>query len=161
MKLKICGIILLIIATGLIFSGSSIQFLDTFKEDLYEMTKLEKNIDESYAKITEEMKDMHQSMMEMNNFFSLYYENIGENKEYYQDRFQKIKSQKEGIKKQVEKTEISCKETVNNISKEKCKSLKINNQKAQESYQNLEDSYEAFIEGHTEWLEKNKTVAMN
>lgn len=161
MNLKVYGNILLIMSIFLIFGGSSIQFLDTFKEDRQRTIELDKIVDHSYKEITNEMKQLHQSMTEMQELFSLYYENIGENKNYYEGKFIEIKNQKKSIEEQVEVTRKSCKKTVNSNSQEKCKSLEINTNMAQENYVKLEQNYEQLMEGHEEWLKKNRKVAMN
>lgn len=161
MNLKVYGNILLIMSIFLIFGGSSIQFLDTFKEDRQRTIELDKIVDHSYKEITNEMKQLHQSMTEMQELFSLYYENIGENKNYYEGKFIEIKNQKKSIEEQVEVTRKSCQKTVNSNSQKKCKSLEINTNMAQENYVKLEQNYEQLMEGHEEWLKKNRKVAMN
>ncbi len=161
MNFKVCGGILLAMSIFLIFGGSSIQFLDTFKEDRERTIEIDRTVDDNYEKITNDMKKLHQSMTEMQEFFTLYYENVGEQKSYYETKFMEIKNQKKIIEEQVEVAKDSCEKTVNSDSQEKCKSLEINTNKAQENYVKLEQNYEQLIKGHEEWLEKNKTIAMN
>lgn len=161
MKLKIYGGILLVISIFLIFGGSSIQFLDAIKMDQEAVRKLEMEIDNSYIEITNQMKSLHRSMVEMQGLFSLYYENLMENKMYYQSKFVEIQTQKIKIEKQLQNMTINCHNTVNKNSKEKCKSVEKNNEIAQDSYANLEHSYTKFINGHTEWTENNKVIVMN
>lgn len=160
MKFKMYGSILLVAASFLILGGSSMEFLNTFKEDREEMKKINQEVNKNYTEVTNDMKELHQSMLEMQNLFTLYYENIGENKEYYQNQLTSIKKQKDRLEDAMEEVKISCQIVVNDRSQEKCKSMIENNQKAQENYTKLEESYEQFMKGHEEWLIKNKTVAM-
>jgi len=153
--------ILLVVSLILIFGGSSIQFLNTFKEDRNATRKINQEVNQSYTKVTDEMKELHQSMLEMQPLFTLYYENIGDNKEYYQNQLASIKEQKNQIEKEMEEVKNNCQMTVNNRSQEKCKSMIENNQRVQENYIKLVANYEQFMKGHEEWLMNNKTIAMN
>lgn len=160
MNFKMVGSILFVVSLSLIFGGSSIDFFNTFKEDREETRKINQEVNKNYTEVTNEMKELHQSMLEMQNLFTLYYENVGENKEYYQNQLTSIKKQKDRLEKVMEDVNESCQMTVNDRSKEKCKSMIENNQKAQDNYTRLEENYEQFMKGHEEWLSKNKTIAM-
>ena len=161
MKLKICGGIILCISLFLIFSGSSIQFLESFHKDREETLALNQTVDKYYVKISKDMEEIHQEMTDMKQFFSLYYENIEENKKQYEMKLSKIENRKKEMESNINLVEKSCKKVVNKESKEKCKSLQENKKMANESYDNLSKTYEEFIENHAKWLEANKTVAMN
>ena len=149
MNLKVYGKVLFVVSLFLVFGGLSIEFLNTFKRDRQMTIKLDQKLDNNYIKITNEMKNLHQSMMEMQNLFDLYYENVGE-----------IKNKKLEIENEVQKAKNECQNAVNEDRQQKCKSLEKNIQVAHETYVKLEQNYNQYIKGHEEWLEKNKTVAM-
>ncbi len=160
MNLKVYGKVLFVVSLFLVFGGLSIEFLNTFKRDRQMTIKLDQKLDNNYIKITNEMKNLHQSMMEMQNLFDLYYENVGENKNYYENQFLTIKNKKLEIENEVQKAKNECQNAVNEDRQQKCKSLEKNIQVAHETYVKLEQNYNQYIKGHEEWLEKNKTVAM-
>ena len=148
MNFKMYGSILLVTSLFLIFGGGFIEFVNTFKEDREETQKINQEVNENYEKITNDMKKFHQSMSEMQGLFTLYYENIGDNKGYYQNQLMSIKNQKENINDKIEEVKTSCQMAVNDRSKEKCKSMIENNKKAQDNYKELESNYEQFMKGH-------------
>lgn len=161
MRLKIYSAVALCGSLFLILGGSSIQFLDSFHQDKKETLIIDQTVDQYYEKITKDMEGIHQEMTEMKKFFSLYYENIEENKKQYEEKFLVIKSMKKEIEENIDSVEKSCQNVVNESSKQKCKSLVENEKIANESYDNLSKTYDAFIESHAKWLENSKKVAMN
>ncbi len=159
MKGKILGGILMVIAIGFIFSGSSIEFLTGFQIDKHKTFLIEENIDTSYQKITSDMEKLRQSMTEMQPFFSLYYENVESEKAFYQQKLQEIKKELNEIDFEIQKVNDNCQLSVNKESKAKCKSLQDNRKTAQETYNQLETTYDEFLQQHDDWV-KSVTIAM-
>lgn len=158
MKFKICGGILLLISICIIFSGYSVQFLDGFNKDKKETIEIDKKIDKSYQIINQKMELIHLSMSEMQSFFELYYEDVSEQKVIYQEKLESIKNQKESIDSDVKTLVNTCKKTVNNTSKDKCQIITENVATLDNSYQELNKTYNNFITNHEQWLKTNNEV---
>lgn len=155
MKFKICSVILLLISICLIFSGYSVQFLDGFNKDKEETMEIDERIDKSYKLINQEMISIHLSMSEMQTFFELYYEEVSLKQSEYQEKLKSITIKKEYIDNEVKVLENDCKKTVNTKSKDKCQITKNNISTLDSSYQELNKTYEDFINSHEQWFVLN------
>ena len=152
MKRKVIPFILLIISLGLISSGCFLGFLDGFKLDKSITLGIEKEIARSYSSITKEMNNLHASMIEMNDFFGLYYKDVNDKKEYYQEKLDTIKKDITIIDNEIENTNNICSKSVDKNSKDMCNSLRENKKAIENSLEKLEDTYNKFIDNHNEWL---------
>lgn len=159
MKGKILGGILAVIAIGLIFSGSSIEFLTGFQIDKHKTLLIEANIDHSYQEITSDMKELRQLMAEMQSFFSLYFENVEGEKPVYEKKLERIQEEEQAIEFAIQDIQDECQASVKKESKEKCKSLQENSKTVQTTLDSLEKTYDNFIEKHDTWM-KSVTIAM-
>ena len=152
MKRKVIPFLLMIIALGLISSGCFLGFLDDFKLDKNIAIKIKKEIAASYTTITKDMNNLHTSMIEMNDFFGLYYNDVNDKKDYYQEKLDEIKNDINIIDKEIENTENICNKSVDKDSKDKCNSLKENKKAIENNLKKLESTYNEFIDNHDKLL---------
>ena len=152
MKKKIIPFLLLIISLGLITSGCFLEFIDEFKLDKNFTIQIEKEIAKSYEYITKDMNNLHASMVEMNDFFALYYKDVDDSKDYYKNKLDTIKESINIINNEIDKTNEICNKSVDRNSKDKCNSLKANKEIINSSLKELETTYNEFIDNHNKWL---------
>ena len=152
MKRKVIPFLLMIIALGLISSGCILGFWDEFKLDKNITLGIEKEIAASYNSITKKMNNLHTSMTEMNDFFGLYYKDVEDKKDYYEEKLDEIRKEIKSIDDSIEKTNEICSKKVDKNSKDKCNSLRENKEAIKNSLDKLEKTYNEFIENHEKWL---------
>lgn len=152
MKRKVIPYLLLIISLGLISSGCFLGFLDNFNLDKSITIKIKNKIAASYSKITKDMNSLHASMIEMNDFFGLYYNDVGDKKNYYEEKLNNIKNEIALIDNNIEKATNICNKSVDKNSINKCNSLIKNKKIINDNLKKLEKTYKEFIENHNKWL---------
>ena len=152
MKRNKLSIFLTILSFTLVSSGVFIGMVDNFKLDKRNTIEIENKINDSYNQITHKMDNLHTSMIEMQDFFALYYENIDSNKNEYDNKLNNIKLLKNDINSEVMDLNDLCSITINNNTKRKCESIYSNNKIINNNYKELEENYNKFLKKHNEWL---------
>ena len=152
MKRNKLSIFLTILSFTLVSSGVFIGMVDNFKLDKRNTIEIENKINDSYNQITSKMDSLHTSMIEMQDFFALYYENIDSNKNEYDNKLNNIKLLKNDINSEVMDLNDLCSITINNNTKRKCESIYSKNKIINNNYKELEENYDKFLKKHNEWL---------
>lgn len=152
MNYKIISGILTLLSLTLISTGCFLNVIEGFDDDFNNTSEINKKISMEYSQITSDMNNLNTDMKKMKSFFSLYYEEVNKNKEYYTNVLNEIKNTKNNLDKKINTTMEMCKKTINKDSKNICDSINKNIEKINKNYDNLNNKYDKFIKNHEEWL---------
>lgn len=155
MKKRVLLGFMFFVAFAMIISGFSLDFLAGYQMDKAATLASLVSIDQQYQDMRDYLEVVREKILSMQDFFDLFYEQVPLYQEKYQGVMEEISNSKMQIDQNYQNLKQRCLIYTDQDRESKCQSVKDNYDSFVDTYTELQNTYQQFLENYSNWNQEH------